>query len=486
MNKRGTAGQGRSGRTGRRSEAHDHGHDHAEQASWRDGGFRGSPPHDLQAFRGVPVRRSAIRLSPRDIPHPHSDSASRAEQEAHETMPVHRRSAPPPTCGEASGARLTKLFLLMLFVLWSLFAPAETQVPGFYDQSDAGWKTACGDAFSRGGGCEVAAAFAFERHDADGDGAIDILEAPGLLEALGIEGEARGRTFHNVDSDFDGKLTLEEWESAGHTHPPIAMRVRTQSGFDRSFQVESAEFGEAFRHTLGAKYISLLSVADPIEACSTLQGLSHLYHDKIVMVKRGSCEFCIKAKMAQARGAMAVLIANEDETLIHMVPGTCGHEVEIPAVMIPHSAGNLLEMVHRNEMAEVAFPTCMEHGGAVMPGYGLETCDDGNSESGDGCNSKCILECGNRAINAQETCDDGNVNSNDGCSSACSLEPGFIDCSPSGCTSQCGDGITIGGLEGCESAGKFSLPLFRCCAHIVDHLTSCAFGLPSVVCLRTI
>ena len=359
-----------------------------------------------------------------------------------------------PDARAGRGARLTRILVLVLSVLLCMAKPAETQIPGFYEHSDAGWKTQCGDGFSRGGGCEIAAAFAFERHDADTDGFIDVLEAPGLLAALGLEAETRGHAFENVDSNFDGKLTLEEWEAAGHTHPPIAMRVRTQGGFDKSFQIESAEFGELFRHTEGAKYIALLSVADPIEGCTALEGLSHLYQGKIVMIKRGSCEFCVKAKMAQARGAMAVLIANEDETLLHMVPGTCGHEVEIPTVMIPHSAGNLLEIVHRNEVAEVAFPTCMEHGGAVLPGYGLETCDDGNSEAGDGCNAKCILECGNSAINGAETCDDGNVEDHDGCSSICSLEPGFYDCSPSGCTSQCGDGITTGGLEGCEIAGK--------------------------------
>jgi cysteine-rich repeat protein len=85
--------------------------------------------------------------------------------------------------------------------------------------------------------------------------------------------------------------------------------------------------------------------------------------------------------------------------------------------------------------------------------YGLETCDDGNTVSGDGCSSKCMIECGNDLINGHETCDDGNVQDGDGCSSACSLEHGFSDCSRAGCSSHCGDGIAVAGRGGCESSG---------------------------------
>jgi cysteine-rich repeat protein len=66
-------------------------------------------------------------------------------------------------------------------------------------------------------------------------------------------------------------------------------------------------------------------------------------------------------------------------------------------------------------------PTC----GNTMVETG-ETCDDGNTVSGDGCSSTCTLElpvCGNGVIENGETCDDGNTNSGDGCSSVCICEP---------------------------------------------------------------
>jgi cysteine-rich repeat protein len=70
-----------------------------------------------------------------------------------------------------------------------------------------------------------------------------------------------------------------------------------------------------------------------------------------------------------------------------------------------------------------------------------EACDDGNSSSGDGCTSACVLErCGDGALNngGAEQCDDGNSSSGDGCSAACLLE-------------RCGDGaVNNNGTESCD------------------------------------
>lgn len=99
-----------------------------------------------------------------------------------------------------------------------------------------------------------------------------------------------------------------------------------------------------------------------------------------------------------------------------------------------------------------------------------ERCDDGNTESGDGCSYDCskIEEgwacptpgqpcvptaiCGDRRIGGREMCDDGNTESGDGCSGDClQVEPGWI-CPIPGAACQaarCGDGI-IAGFEECE------------------------------------
>ena len=105
---------------------------------------------------------------------------------------------------------------------------------------------------------------------------------------------------------------------------------------------------------------------------------------------------------------------------------------------------------------------------------GTETCDDGNTTSGDGCSNTCQVESGwqcrqagkacvplcgdsimtsNASGTVAETCDDGNTTSGDGCSSTCQIEPGW-SCTKtppkSVCTeSKCGNGIVETG-ESCD------------------------------------
>ena len=103
-----------------------------------------------------------------------------------------------------------------------------------------------------------------------------------------------------------------------------------------------------------------------------------------------------------------------------------------------------------------------------------ETCDDGNTASGDGCSDQCLLEegwlcprpgepclppsrCGDGRLDPArgETCDDGNTASSDGCSSDCQLELGWA-CPYAGSACRaalCGDGITAGS-ETCDPPGE--------------------------------
>ncbi len=98
-----------------------------------------------------------------------------------------------------------------------------------------------------------------------------------------------------------------------------------------------------------------------------------------------------------------------------------------------------------------------------------EVCDDGNSESGDGCSADCMVieqnysclkpgqkcestvQCGDGKVTGTETCDDGNPDAKDGCDATCQLEMGWL-CPTAGdpcVAAKCGDGI-IAGVEQCE------------------------------------
>jgi cysteine-rich repeat protein len=59
-----------------------------------------------------------------------------------------------------------------------------------------------------------------------------------------------------------------------------------------------------------------------------------------------------------------------------------------------------------------------------------ESCDDGNTRSGDGCPADCTAPCGDGVRDPQEACDDRNRVDGDGCSADCRALDGFFSVSP--------------------------------------------------------
>ncbi|MBD3312876.1 PKD domain-containing protein, partial [Candidatus Woesearchaeota archaeon] len=82
-----------------------------------------------------------------------------------------------------------------------------------------------------------------------------------------------------------------------------------------------------------------------------------------------------------------------------------------------------------------------------------EECDDGNTMSGDGCDSDCMLECGNGEIEGAEECDDGNRIDDDGCDSQCRIECGNGEVEGA---EQCDDGNNANG-DGCNETCEVEL-----------------------------
>lgn len=296
-----------------------------------------------------------------------------------------------------------------------------------------------------------AASFAFPRYDGNGDGELNQNEAQHFLIAVGVDAEDMPDTFQRIDTNNDMKLSHDEVK-ASKLEPPLALRVRTLNGTVETHAMETADFGPQFRETLGTGYSGMLKLADPIEACSPLTGV---YADRIVLIDhhQGGCEFCNQAKAAQSAGARAVMIANNDETLLHMAVGTCGQDVTIPSIMIPFSVGERLKL-RLYTASTVVFPICPSES-PMKPGFGLEECDDGNTVSGDGCSDLCMVECGDGKMSGSEFCDDGNKQDNDGCSSMCTTEIGLYECSdPTGCNTKCGDSHVV--RDGCFLSGMSS------------------------------
>ncbi len=64
------------------------------------------------------------------------------------------------------------------------------------------------------------------------------------------------------------------------------------------------------------------------------------YAGKVVLVERGLCDFSQKAFNAQMQGAVALVIRNFDENILHMAPGDFSMDVTIPTIMITESVGD--------------------------------------------------------------------------------------------------------------------------------------------------
>jgi cysteine-rich repeat protein len=101
-----------------------------------------------------------------------------------------------------------------------------------------------------------------------------------------------------------------------------------------------------------------------------------------------------------------------------------------------------------------------------------ETCDDGNTADGDGCDSNCTpTRCGNGVVTAGETCDDGNTDRGDGCSATCQLECGN---GVRDGQEQCDDGNTTSG-DGCEADCTLPRPV-TCGNGVIDDGETCDDG----------
>ncbi|OAY46847.1 hypothetical protein MANES_06G032400v8 [Manihot esculenta] len=118
--------------------------------------------------------------------------------------------------------------------------------------------------------------------------------------------------------------------------------------------IEDAEFvgvGARFGTTIVSKEKNAnqtrFTLSDPRDCCTPPK--KKLDRD-IIMVDRGKCKFTTKANNAEAAGASAVLIINNQKELYKMVcePNETDLDIKIPAVMLPQDAGASLEKMLLN------------------------------------------------------------------------------------------------------------------------------------------
>ncbi|KAG2677237.1 hypothetical protein I3843_12G091900 [Carya illinoinensis] len=127
--------------------------------------------------------------------------------------------------------------------------------------------------------------------------------------------------------------------------------VKVQTWVD---SIENAEFvgvGARFGTTIMSKEKNAnqirLTLSDPRDCCSPRK---NKLAGEVLMVDRGNCKFTTKANFAEAAGASAVLIVNNQKELYKMVcePDETDLDIHIPAVLLPQDAGTSLEKMLMN------------------------------------------------------------------------------------------------------------------------------------------
>lgn len=127
--------------------------------------------------------------------------------------------------------------------------------------------------------------------------------------------------------------------------------VKVQTWINGEEDAEFVGVGARFGTTIVSKEKNAqqtpLTLSDPRDCCKPPR---KKLSGEVVMVDRGHCKFTTKANNAEAAGASAILIVNNQKELYKMVcdPGETDLDIHIPAIMLPQDAGITLNKMLLN------------------------------------------------------------------------------------------------------------------------------------------
>ncbi|XP_019232626.1 PREDICTED: signal peptide peptidase-like 2 [Nicotiana attenuata] len=127
--------------------------------------------------------------------------------------------------------------------------------------------------------------------------------------------------------------------------------VKVQTWIDGKEDAEFVGVGARFGTTIVSKEKNAqqtpLTLSDPRDCCKPPR---KKLAGEVIMVDRGHCKFTTKANNAEAAGASAILIVNNQKELYKMVcdPEETDLDIHIPAVMLPQDAGATLDKMLLN------------------------------------------------------------------------------------------------------------------------------------------
>ncbi len=151
---------------------------------------------------------------------------------------------------------------------------------------------------------------------------------------------------------FDSILSL-----AGELEPcPEAEIVLGTHRACAMYASEQSHFALRIAETINAPVV----VAMPADGCGLIWENAEAVNGSIAVVDRGACPFTDKAALAQAAGAVAVVVANNQPGAVFVMAGNFS-SVSIPAVLITLEDGATLKE------SAIAMPTATLNIGAPPP-----------------------------------------------------------------------------------------------------------------------
>ncbi|WP_299681127.1 T9SS-dependent M36 family metallopeptidase [uncultured Dokdonia sp.] len=167
------------------------------------------------------------------------------------------------------------------------------------------------------------------------------------VNAESQDGGGLNNAFFGTPPDgVNPRMQMFLWNASG---PPGESLTINGGSLDGSYIGIPANFGDSLpEDTPLVGDLSLVqdddagNSTDPLDACDTIINGTDL-DGKVVVIRRGECEFGVKILAAENEGAIAVIMVNNDAgDPITMGPGTVGDQVSIPSIMVSQSDGEAI------------------------------------------------------------------------------------------------------------------------------------------------
>jgi hypothetical protein len=156
------------------------------------------------------------------------------------------------------------------------------------------------------------------------------------------------RAFRNLFLLFIG-LALAGNLAAQQHDPPLVVEITHPTSLSGSYIHGFQGSGWGVSATLPAPAIGQMEWAYDITPDSLVcDTITNDYTGKVVMVRRGACQFGDKAFYAQQSGAVACVICNNATGVINLAGGTLGPQVTIPVVMLDDADCALIDAAIAN------------------------------------------------------------------------------------------------------------------------------------------